>query len=399
MKTTITLIAFFVLINVFGQNKYEKDFQEFWEIIDNNHAYLKKQNIDWNKVKELYLPKSKSIKNRYEFVSLLEEVIRELHNGHVSLNTNYKTSYKLVPSSSDIIVEKSGNDFFIKDIKDGSQAEWSGLKTGMQVIKINGVSINKALKTLLPKYTSTYSEKMYDYALSLILTGTHDKEREITIIEKGVEKNYYPDSYSQKYNNSKLLDFKILPNNIGYIKINNSLNNKNLITLFDNCLDNLIKTNTLIIDLTDTPSGGNTLVAKAILGRFISEEMPYQKHQFDEKGFDIKRTWIEFVQPRKQHYKAKVFVLVGHWTGSMGEGLAIGFDAIKRGKIVGTKMAGLIGAIEKFELSESKISFQIPTERLYHINGAPREDFTPKYKTENSIETKNKMNQLININQ
>ncbi|MGU9937890.1 SDR family oxidoreductase [Empedobacter brevis] len=32
---------------------------------------------------------------------------------------------------------------------------------------------------------------------------------------------------------------------------------------------------------------------------------------------------MEYVPPRKDTYTGKVYVLVGHWTGSMGEGMAV----------------------------------------------------------------------------
>lgn len=71
----------------------------------------------------------------------------------------------------------------------------------------------------------------------------------------------------------------------------------------------------------------------------------------------------------------------------MGEGMAIGFDGMKRAKIMGTKMAGLIGAISGFQMTETKIGYQFPTERLYHVNGTPREDFVPGIRTKNTEET------------
>ena len=37
--------------------------------------------------------------------------------------------------------------------------------------------------------------------------------------------------------------------------------------------------------------------ARAIMGRFIDETLPYQKHEFDEQ-YDTKRVWTEFVTPR-----------------------------------------------------------------------------------------------------
>ena len=71
-------------------------------------------------------------------------------------------------------------------------------------------------------------------------------------------------------------------------------------------------------------------------------------------------------------------VLVNHWTGSMGEGLAIGFDATGAGTVVGTEMAGLLGATYHFELPHSKIGVNLPAERLTHVDGTPRENFRPR---------------------
>ena len=61
----------------------------------------------------------------------------------------------------------------------------------------------------------------------------------------------------------------------------------------------------------------------------------------------------------------------------MGEGITIGFDALGKAKIVGTKMAGLNGAINGFQTSKTKIPYSFPTEQLYHIDGTPREIFSP----------------------
>ena len=86
--------------------------------------------------------------------------------------------------------------------------------------------------------------------------------------------------------------------------------------------------------------------------------------------------------------------MVGHWTGSMGEGIAIGFDGMKRAKITGTKMAGLLGAIYTFRAKETNIGYQIPAESMYHINGTPREDYIPNYLTSGEKETYQKALQL-----
>lgn len=376
---------------IFAQSKYQKDFLEFWTDVNNHYAYFDQQNIDWNKVKEIYEPQSAKISNDYEFIMFLENIVSELHNGHTSLNTNLNTSNRLIPSGLDLHVEKTGNKYFIKDLRKGFGADLSGLKIGMEVILFNGKSIEEQLKKFLPKFTDKPDQKMYQYSIDMLFAGTHDIKREITVIENGKERIFYPTIY---HNKKELLQSKVLNKNTAYIKINNSLGNNDLITKFDETLDGLFQYKNLIIDLTETPGGGNSTVARALMGRFTDKLLPYQTHEFDEKEYQTKRYWTEYVAPRKDIYKNNLYILVGRWTGSMGEGIAIGFDGMKRAKIIGTPMAGLIGAVSNFQLSETKIGFQIPTERLYHVNGIPRENFIPKILTQNIEETIQKIKEI-----
>ena len=61
----------------------------------------------------------------------------------------------------------------------------------------------------------------------------------------------------------------------------------------------------------------------------------------------------------------------------MGEGLAIGFDAIGA-RVTGTRMAGLLGAIYDHRLEHCGLVLKLPTERLMHVDGTPREEFEPR---------------------
>jgi carboxyl-terminal processing protease len=91
----------------------------------------------------------------------------------------------------------------------------------------------------------------------------------------------------------------------------------------------------------------------------------------------VKRHWVEYVAPRPPVLGIPVVVLVGPWTGSMGEGLAIGFHHAARAAVVGRPMAKLLGALAEFPLPASGIAFRIPAEKLFHVDGTPRESFVP----------------------
>ena len=394
LTSTITFLSVLILgYSLNAQSDYRRDFWEFWTDCDNHYAYFEKQGIDWIAVRDIYMPKTADIENDAQFIRFMETVINELHNGHVSLNTNLPDSNRIIPSGSDIFAVKTADKFFISDVKPDSGAVQCGIAPGMEVVKFNGVAIAEQLENFLPKYATTYNQEMYSYALNMLLAGTHNVHRVITVIENGLKKDFYPDAKKGTTTDKWPVEYKTLNGNIGFIKINNSLGSSSTVLQFDKAIDSLLETRTIILDLTDTPGGGNTMVARAIMSRFTDKELPYQKHVVEEP-FGIMRSWVEYVTPRQKTYRGKLVVMVGHWTGSMGEGIAVGFDGMKRAEIVGTKMAGLLGAVYTFTTPYSGISYQIPAERLYHINGTPREDYVPQFLTENSEETLKKAIEL-----
>ena len=93
------------------------------------------------------------------------------------------------------------------------------------------------------------------------------------------------------------------------------------------------------------------------MGRLVTRMLPYQRHElvseFRETG--IRRVWDEFVAPRGAPYMRPVVVLVGRWTGSMGEGLAIGLHAARGATVLGQPMAQLLGAMGQTVLPLSLI--------------------------------------------
>lgn len=386
-------VVFLFTFPVLGQTRYERDFDEFWNDVNENYAYFKEQQIDWNRVKELYGPQAKLVRTDAEFIAFLEGVINELHNGHISLNTNLSSSNRIIPSGQDVFVEKVKDKYIVTDIRKGFGADNSGIRIGDEVLLFQGKPIPPQVERFLPKYTTKHTPEMYQYALSMLFAGTHNVMRQIVVDRNGKRLQFYPDSFHVKTIRPLVEASIVNPKTIS-IKINDALGDLETIALFDSLVDQSLNFKNMVIDLTETPSGGNTTVARCILGRFITKTVPYQQHEFDENDFQTQRKWVEYVVPRKKRYTGRVYVLVGRWTGSMGEGMAIGFDAMKRVKVIGSEMAKLLGAIDGFELFETKIGFQIPTERLYHVNGTPREKYQPKVLTKNIEETIKKMESL-----
>jgi C-terminal processing protease CtpA/Prc len=383
MRQHKIILAFITILLLTGltclkeNTDFADDFLEFWIDVKDNYAYFDKKQTDWNKVKTIYLLQAQNAKNKSELITVFENAIEELYDNHFSLNTNLQSSTRLVPTGLDIWAEWINGKPIITEVRKGFSADKTGVKIGMEIISINGIPIEREVNNRIGKCITSIDTEVKNYALRQLLAGTYLTQRVIEVKENDKTVTINLDeangNLTDTYKYNSLLDFRIIDNGIGYIKFNNSLGQTDVIQLFDEALYQLKSTKALIIDLRETPSGGNSIVAKGIMSRFIKTEMPYQKHILPKK-----RSWFEIVSPRGEFtYEKQVIVLVNHWTGSMGEGIAIGFDALGRAKIVGTKMAGLNGAINRFQTSKTKIPYSFPTEQLYHISGTPREIYTP----------------------
>ena len=361
--------------------QYQQDFNYFWTTVNENYCYFDKKQTDWEKVRTYYAAQLPGISAKAAFTRLLENSLNELYDNHASLSTNLPDSRRLLPTGADAWAQFQQGKPLVVAVRAGYGAERVGLRPGMEVLAVNDVPIEQALKPLLGRCLKAVDEAAREVALNQALAGTHNTPRKLTVRAYGKRLDLYPDAPTAQLENIRyphLLESRQL-GTIGYIKINNSLGDNRLMAAFDSTLDALAGTTGLVLDLRETPSGGNTTVARAIMGRFITEEQPYQRHEFpaEEQQFGIKRSTLELVSPRPRPYTRPLVVLVGRWTSSMGEGITIGFDAMHRAAIMGTEMARLNGAVTSFRLPNSGFGFSIPTERLYRVDKLPRENFVP----------------------
>jgi len=367
--------------------KLNADFDFLWRNVHDNYAYLDAKTTDWDKVRDVYRPQLAEVQTRAQFISFLEHVLEELYDPHASLNTNLLSSPRLVPTGADVWAEWRGDKVIVSEVRPGSAAEKAGLRAGMEVLSIGGVATRLAVQQRVGHCLRRPDPAADDWALRSLLAGRHDGTRRF-VVRDGSKPHVLmtpDDARSESRSDPEgaaLLHADVLHSDprVGYIRINNSLGQTELIGQFDAALDRLKNTRGLILDLRDTPSGGNSTVARGILGRFIARDMFYQEHDSpaEVRAHGVQQKWVDIVSPRGPfRYSAPVVVLVDHWTASMGEGIAIGLDGMKRAAVVGTRMAGLNGAVEGIALPSTGIGVNFPTQRLFHVNGTPRENFVP----------------------
>ena len=118
--------------------------------------------------------------------------------------------------------------------------------------------------------------------------------------------------------------------------------------------------------------GGSTNIANPIVGHFTAKKKPFQKYK------NSKTEFVDHIKPIDPKYDKPLIVLVGRWTGSMGEGMASGIDGSGIGKVIGTEMQKLAGATKDYNFTYLTYKYQAPYIEVLHISGLPREKFVPK---------------------
>jgi carboxyl-terminal processing protease len=367
------------------RDEFKQDFELAIQEIGSTYAYFDVKTTKWTSVSTLYAADVETVTNRDQFVALLERLVDELHDSHAQLTTNLASSPRLVPSGTDLWAEWVAGQATITQVRADSDAERAGIEANTIVLAFDGIPIGDAVQTRMGRTYPHSDAAARDWALRALLAGRHGRRRVLQIQSGGANRTVELPAADQFIGTHAVVTASEIRPGTGYIRLNDSLGDDSTVAAFDRALAGLRDTRGLIVDLRNTPSGGNSSVARGILGRFVGIEQPYQKHVLpsEERETGVRRSWLELVSPRGDFvYSRPVAVLVNRWTGSMGEGLAIGFDATHAGTVVGTPMAGLLGATSHVMLPRTRIGINIPSERLYHVNGSPREEFQPSVRVD-----------------
>lgn len=360
---------------------FNNDFETAWQEVASAYAYFDVKATRWSDIPLLFRSDLARVRSKRDFIGLLERVLDELYDPHAQLTVNTAASPRLVPSGADLWADWRDQEAVITEVRAASDAERAAIRPGSIVVAINGVPIAEAVSRRLGRSYPPSVSAARDWALRAVLAGTHNTARRLRLSYENTDRHVELPARDQ-FSTAAATPITVskLASGVAHITFNDSLGDRATVSAFDQALLALRDARGLLIDLRNTPSGGNTSVARGILGRFVEREMPYQKHVLpsEEHVTGMRRSWLELVSPRGAFvFRHPVAVLVGHWTGSMGEGLAIGFDGTGRGTVIGTPMAGLLGATYHVTLPRTGIGLNVPAERLFHVNGTPREAFRP----------------------
>lgn len=350
-------------------------------LVNTRYAYLDRLHGGIMPMSPVLRAEAEAVNDRRSLLRYAERAVAVLADHHAITGGSFNDSWGLVPSYSDLWVEPEGEAWRITDVREGSPAAAAGVRPDDRLVAVGGTPIGRAVAAFWTDLGLEPDGDRAGYAARVLAAGRRDRPRDLTIRSAdGAERRLtLPNLYEAGPGDRPPVTVHETDSAL-VIRFNDSLGDSATIAAFDAAMAAARPGQPVVLDLTDTPGGGNTVIARAVMGWFVDGPTAYQIHSLpaEERQTGVPRQWVEQVLPRPgKHHGGPVAVRVGRWTGSMGEGLAIGLDAIGAA-VVGNPMAGLLGAIYDHRLANSGLVIKLPTERLSAVDGTPRQAFRPR---------------------
>lgn len=320
----------------------------FEKLLHEQYGYFDRPGIDGDAILSAFAERAKAARSDKEFIDTLQLVSHNFADPHFIVGPFDLNDWAIIPTSSDLFGTYDGTAFRIEEVRAGGDALAKGVRPGMAVLRIDGQAPRAAIEEITGRSFATLSPVQIGFAFNVALAGHRRRARTLEVADGRQRRTFALAATSDQA--KRIQDGPHLnverQGTLGIIRINNSLGEQALIGQFAQALASLADTSMLLIDLRNTPSGGNTSVARGIMGHFVDHDRPYQVHviPYETRVLGPTRKFVEYVAPFGTRYAGKVYVAGGRWTGSMGEGLMIGFDAIGA-TTVGSDLAHLLGAL------------------------------------------------------
>jgi carboxyl-terminal processing protease len=356
---------------------YAQDFDELWETLRDHYCFFDGKSTDWNKVRETYRPRALAADSAEAFQAVIGLVLCELYDAHTHLNDPPDGSRRW--PLYDLLVERARNgDVRIAAIQPDSSAADAGLRIGDVVTAVNGMPLAKLIADIAPKCLAKPDPEADAWSINVAVAGQRGMPRAMQVRSTGGATREVALPLKQRPGRPGVQSRK-LDGGLGYIAIH-TFADATVVDAFETALADLRDSRALIIDVRGN-GGGDTAVARPIMGRFITRTMPYatmRRRESTPGAKGLGAPWTEWVDARGPFtYINPVVVLADHWSGSMAEGFPMGMRGIGRARIVGTPMMGLGAAVFSIRLDRTGVQAQYSGEPVYDVSGHARWTLRP----------------------
>lgn len=309
-------------------------FETVWKTINDQYYNATFNGVDWAAVGKLYRPRVEAAKTDEELYSLLQQMLRELHDLHTVFAAPNEQ-----PVNKGLSVNEVEGKVVVVRVEPDSEAVRAGVQAGMIVRTFNGKAPEERiaqLRAALGHSSSDQADRLAVY--NSFLSGPVDAQFKLGL--ERADGTQFQASLTRRVGprQSPTLVSNRLPSDFHYLRIN----------MFRSPVDDSFKTefanfkeaSGLIIDLRGITGGDIHGVGLKIANYFFPTKVPFGR--FINRSGETPFFRTLSAGGSEQTYKGPVVILIDEGTRSAGEIFVNGFQENARATIIGTQSCGCV---------------------------------------------------------
>lgn len=323
-----------------------------WSGVARNFVFMNRVKISWDSLYVDNMEKMYNAKDLGECFLIMQRMVAQLHDGHTYVYGRSPFS-EYAPFTTVFIDGR----VYVDKVLSSSMAK-QGLERGMELVSVNGESaVEYGRKHVMPYVSSSTPQwTLHEtYCGHNLLKGEKNDTLAMNFeSEEGKLRITYVLGSSEQdiEDNKPVMQFKVMKDNIGYLKINNFMAN-NFISTFDKLYKKISGTSALIIDIRDN-NGGNSNNADYVIQHLIADSVktnnwssPVYIPAFASWGWTHApyRSEPGYIKAavNKSLYSKPVVLLVNAGTFSAAEDFCSILKSAGRVQVIGTRTGGSTG--------------------------------------------------------
>lgn len=316
---------------------------------------------NWDSIYYAYLPKVMETQTKADYYKVLSNFYQQLNDGHsmiIAPQPLWDSLYSTLPIRTKLVDDR----VLITDLNSSNEA-YSALKPGTEILKINGVPVQKYAEENIAPYVSysTPQDKKARVYSFFLTQGPLDEPVQLEVkTPKGkiFTSDFQREQRKNPFPMAQGFEYEKLNKDTRLLRIN-TFNDDRLVSYLDSIFQKVPLPKQLIIDVRKN-GGGNSNNGYELLGyltdtAFLTANSVIRNYRPPMRAWGMEPDELEMQQGdwkpyKKPTFKGEVIVLAGPDTYSAAEDFLAAFKAMHRGTVIGQTTGGSTGQPLFFEL-------------------------------------------------